>query len=409
MPQSFRSKFAPSEPADRPVRRQAHWQSAPAAFGQAGAELGEAAWHHNEAFEHLSARVECLSSRLQQARMALSPPRATLLDGVVDALAGLKAGIAGMRRTWEGDPWPAQAAWSRLSAGRLPTTTEAEPWDAETAEALTRVCEVAAVEDDKRSRRQRPLPAPPEAAANSEAPQTARTQALEARLAALAERLQQALPRLDPAQWLGPIDARIAELEREVATALERVSAPCEPNGLSTVEAMVRDLASRAEQTRTELARLNVIEGHLREMVAQLKSFDAADKPRAALPATHPANPQGDRTHTLEGLLKACAAARRQDARTAVGVLQSIHHAIADIVERLDAQANNDELSFGAAAFGGSDPHADHDLLLKAYREGARALGESLPDATQEGGGRAGAYRHSAGVGPLRWPWQTKD
>jgi hypothetical protein len=408
MPQSFRSKFAPSEPADRRVWRQAHGQPAAPAFGQPGAELGEAAWHHNEAFEHLSARVECLSSRLQQARMALSPARANLLDGVVDALAGLKAGIAGMRRTWEGDPWPAQAASSRASGtGRLPTATEAEPWDVETAEALTRVCEVAAVEDDKRGRRRRPRPAPAQAAAKAAAPQTARTRALEARLAALAERLQQALPRLDPAQWLGPIDARIAELEREVATVLERVSVPSEPNGLSTIEAMVRDLASRAEHTRTELARLDVIEAHLREMVTQLKSFDAADKPRAALPATHPANPQGDRTHTLEGLLRACAAARRQDTRTAVGVLQSIHHAIADIVERLDAQSNNDELSFGASAFGGSDPHADHDLLLKAYREGARALGESLPDAAQEAGGRAGAYRHSAG--PLRWPWQTKD
>src|SRR5262245_8473453 len=407
MPQSFRSKFAPSEPADRRAGRQAHGLPAAPAFAQPGAELG--AWHHNEAFEHLSARLECLSSRLQQARLALSPARANLLDGVADALSGLKVGIAGMRRTWDGDAWPAPPAWSRVNGtAARPASTEAGPWDAETAEALTRICEVAAVEDDKRGRGQRPRPAPGLTAAKSAAPQTTMpTQALEARLAALAEGLQQALPRLDPAQWLGPIDARIVELERELATALQRVSVRCEANGLSSIEAMIRDLVSRTEHTGAELARLDAIEGHLREMVTQLK--EAAGKPRAALPATQQATPQGDRTQTLEGLLKACAAARRQDARTAVGVLQSIHQAIADIVERLDAQANNDELSFGATAFGGSDPHADHDLLLKAYREGARALGQSLPDAAQEPGGRAAAWRHAAGAGPLRWPWQTKE
>ena len=404
MPHSFRSTLGQREGADRGAFWRADREPIPPPFHRRGAGTGEAPWHHNEAFEHLCARVEVLGSRLQQARAALSGERANLLDGVVDALGGLKAGIAGMRRTWQGDePWPAEPAPASprpVGAVPWPAGLDPEPWDSETAEALTRVCEIAAFEEHRPKRHHRPRPQPGGRAAGP-APTSAGGSALEARLAALAEALQQALPRVDPAHWLGPIDVRIGQLEQDVAAALQQVAIRPDPDGLHRVEAMLRDLARRAEQTGAELARLDAIEGRLRELLTQLKSFDAAAKPAAAPPATDPSDPRA-----LAELLKASVAARRQDARLAIGALQSIHRAIAEVVERLDGAPS--ELALAVDPLGANDPYADHDLLQKAYREGARALGESIPDAAQEPG-LAGPNRNSTRPAPPRWHWQIKD
>ena len=133
-----------------------------------GAEAGEAAWHHHEAFEQLCARLELVNARIDHARTALTAEHPDLLDGVVDAMHSLKAGIAAVRAAWEGDdPWLAPAAGAQVSPaaavspapfaiqpepwrealGRLRPDDRPDPWDAETAEALMRVCEVAALED----------------------------------------------------------------------------------------------------------------------------------------------------------------------------------------------------------------------------------------------------------------------
>jgi hypothetical protein len=55
-----------------------------------------------------------------------------------------------------------------------------------------------------------------------------------------------------------------------------------------------------------------------------------------------------------------------------------------------------------------TDPEADRDLLLKAYREGARALGETLPDLEplELAAGRAPArYDWNSST----WHWHAKD
>jgi hypothetical protein len=386
-----------------------------------GAEAGEAAWHHNEAFEQLCARLELVNARIDHARTALTAERPDLLDGVVDAMHSLKAGIAAVRAAWVGDdPWLAPAAGGRVSPavavspvpfaiqpepwreslGSLRPDARPDPWDAETAEALMRVCEVAALEDngrrpDRRSRRQ------PQLAANAVTPGASGGNAVEVRLADVADRLQQALPRLDLAQWLEPIEQRLRQLELQVHTAFKETSAGPDAHRLGTVETSIRDLAVRIEHTRAELARFDAIEAHLREVLAQLKGPQATPRPVGALAAALRLGPDGDQTDTLEALLKSCAAARRQDARSAVGALQSIRQAIAQIVDRLDTPRGG-EPAPGVE----TDPHADRDLLLKAYREGARALGET-GEASYELDAFHNPARQDRSGG--RWHWHAKD
>ena len=378
--------------------------------GAAAAAAGEAASHRNEAFEQLAVRVENLSARIEATRSVLGGEGLGLFEGVAAALEGLKAGIAGLRCAWESD----DPRLDRLPAGPprpvaavAPSTmAETDPWDAETAEALTRVCEIAALEAQQRpsGRRAglaRPADLPPE-------PPAPRASGLDARLADIADRLQQALPGLAAAQWLGPLDQRVRQLEQAVVLASTRAIRAPETGSLAHVETLIRDLAVQVEQTRAELGRLDAVDEHLRDMIAQVNGLAATAKPVGPAPAEP--SPERDPAHRVEALLKSSLAARRQDARAAVGVLKSIHHAVGQIADRLDALRPG-ERSAEPGLAGQTDPDADRDLLLKAYREGARALGETLPDAAYEPlevaeGGRApGRYDWSTS----NWHWHAKD
>jgi hypothetical protein len=405
MPQPSPIKPGPSPQADA----RAFWLgdgSLPPSRPAGAAEAGEAAWHHNEAFEQLAVRVECLSVRLEATRSALDDGGLDLFEGVADALQGLKAAIAGLRCAWESDdpaPFRLPGAPRPVAAVAPSTPAAADPWDAETAEALTRVCEIAALEapqrpSGRRAGLARSADLPPE-------PPAPRASGLDARLADIADRLQQALPGLAAAQWLGPLDQRVRQLEQAVVLASTRAMRAPEAGSLAHVETLIRDLAVQVEQTRAELGRLDAVDEHLRDMIAQFKRLAATAKPVGPAPAEP--SPERDPAHRVEALLKSSLAARRQDARAAVGVLKSIHHAVGQIADRLDALRPGAEP--GPARQ--TDPDADRDLLLKAYREGARALGETLPDAAYEPlevaeGGRApGRYDWSTS----NWHWHAKD
>jgi hypothetical protein len=266
------------------------------------------------------------------------------------------------------------------------------------------VWETAALEDHRAAAQRRPKPPLP--SAGRTAPSAS---ALDARLAELAERLQQALPRLDLAQWLGPIEARVRQLEQEVATTRALGGRRPEASGLEGMETRMRELALLVEHTSTELGRLDDIDAHLREVIVQLKSLSAAATP-ALRSAAEPAHPPSDPAR-LEALLKSSLAARRQDARAAVGVLKSIHHAVGEIAERLQQWRNGERTADPAGAAYQSDPDTDRDLLLKAYREGARALGEALPEAASDPSGLTPALRRPARYdwSASTWHWHAED
>jgi len=398
MPQPTPIKPGSSSQLDARVWRREPAGSAPPRGG-AAAEAGEAAWHHNEAFEQLATRLECLSARIEATRSALGAEGLGLFEGVADALAALKTGIVSVRCAWESDdPW-----LERLPPGRprpvaaaLPSTTpEADPWDVETAEALTRVCEIAALEDQQPRLGRRP------GSTRAIEPPSPRASEVDARPADLADRLQQVLPGLDPARWLGPLDQRVRQLEQAVASASTRATAAPEAGSLTPVEPLIRDLAVQVELTRAELGRLDAVGAHLRDMVGQLKDLAATAKPSAS-PSS-----ELDSARRVEVLLRTSLAARRQDARAAVGVLKSIHGAVGQLAVRLDALRPTERSADQELALQ-TDPEADRDLLLKAYREGARALGETLPDLEplELAAGRAPArYDWNSST----WHWHAKD
>jgi hypothetical protein len=395
MPQPTPIKPGPSSRADARVWRHDDAGSAPSRRG-AAAEAGEAAWHHNEAFEQLATRLQCLSARIEATRSALGAEGVGLFEGVTDALAALKAGIVGERCAWEGDdPWLERLPPGppRPVAAVVPSTTaEADPWDAETAEALTRVCEIAALED------QQPRSGRRSGSTRTSEPPSPRAGDLDARLADLADRLQQVLPGLDPARWLAPLDQRIRQLEQAVASASTRATAAPEAESLIPMEMLIRELAVQVEHTRAELGRLDAVDAHLRDMIGQLKDLAATAKPST------PAPPSGERDgdRRVEVLLKTSLAARRQDARAAVGVLKSIHGAVGQLAARLDALRPPERSADQDLALQ-TDPDADRDLLLKAYREGARALGETLPDVGLE------PLELAAGRAPARYDWSSSN
>ncbi|HEU0157860.1 MAG TPA: hypothetical protein VFR00_01035, partial [Hyphomicrobiaceae bacterium] len=362
MPQPTPIKPGPSSQADAHVWRREHAGSAPSHRG-AAAEAGEAAWHHNAAFEQLASRVECLSARIEATRSALGVEGVGLFEGVADALAALKTGIVSVRCAWESDdPWlerlpPRQAR--PVSVAVPSSTAETDPWDAESAEALTRVCEIAALEDQQPRAGRRP------GSTRATEPLPERASDLDGRLADLADRLQQALPGLDPARWLAPLDQRIRQLEQAVAATSTRATGAPEAESLIALEMLIRELAVQLEHTRAELGRLDAVDAHLRDMVGQLKDLAATAKP--STPA--PPGSERDGARRVEALLQTSLAARRQDARAAVGVLKSIHAAVGQLAARLDAlrppeRSPDQDLALQI------DPDADRDLLLKAYREG---------------------------------------
>jgi hypothetical protein len=404
MRQPSPTKPGPARPATPPTGWPA--DDAPlAAWRGSIAEAGEAAWHENEAFEHLRVRVECLNARLAAVRTSLGAERPDLIAGLADAFDGLTAAIDRLRAAWQGDvAWLAssQAAAEprRRPAGGPSGSAEPDPWDRETAEALTRVWETAALEDHRAGAPRRPEP--PVAAVGRTAPSAS---ALDAQLAELAERLQHTLPRLDLAQWLGPIEARVRQLEQEVATTHAQAGRRPEATGLEGLETRMRELASLVGRTSSELGRLDDIDAHLREVIVQLKSLSAA-----ATPAAEPAHPPSDPAR-LEALLKASLTARRQDARTAVGVLKSIQHAVGEITERLHPWRNGERAADAPEAGYQSDPATDRDLLLKAYREGARALGETLPETASDASGLTPALRRPARYdwSASTWHWHAED
>jgi hypothetical protein len=405
MPQPSPSKPAPTAQSGSRAR----WpegDAPPTPRRGRSAEAGEPARHHRAAFDHLSARVECLNARLEAARTTLGRERPELFDGVEGAFDGLKGAIRRLRVAWESDkPWLAQPQpvaepRRRPQAIGRAGSAEPDPWDAETAEALTRVCEIAAQEDHRRALRRPPQPAQPaRLSAERMAPSAS---ALDARVAELADRLHHALPRLDVAQWLGPIEARVRQLEQEVATGHTQNGRWPDATRLAGMETRIRELAGLIERTATELGRLDDIDARLREVIAHLKGLSAAaERPQAT----------GAPAQALETLLKSSLAARRQDARTAVGVLKSIHHAVGEIAQRLDQWRHGERTAEAGATGHHNDPDADRDLLLKAYREGARALGQALPEAASDPPGlipglrRPARYDWSAST----WHWHADD
>ena len=288
-----------------------------------------------------------------------------------------------------------------------------EPWDAQSAEALTRVYEMAQAEASA-SRWSRRAPAsgkqlrPAQAmSAQPQTPAPAYDQAwLEARFAGIAALLQQSLADNNPAKPLAALDRRFDRLEGRLDSLLNDMSVRFGGAWLELIEEHIKGLAGHFEATSRQLARLDAVDEQLRQLARtheeQLQwsraqpaglrddaiaamidtaAERAASRLAATLPAATPA-PQADgstRIDALEGLLQDYIAERRRGEEATSGMLHTIEEALIRILDRVDAME-----AAGAAPYvpadgdapGQDGMDAESDRLAEAYAAGARILGQ---------------------------------
>lgn len=261
----------------------------------------------------------------------------------------------------------AGVAGTQAQAAREPAQyfDPTEPWDAQSAEALTRLYESAdgalhRQHDGDRTRRQHPsLGAIPAAAPTSDTHVHDRAW-LEARLADIAQRLQASLAELNPDKALAPFNRRLDLIEERFGEALSRVAQRSDLDGLRLIEAHVLELAAHVEQTRGRLDRIDAIDDQVRGLARRFEEG------------------HDQRLDALERLLQDYVAEwRRGDERTA-GALQTLEGAvtrISDSVEAMEASKPAPDLSL--SLLGVSDlgsPHVESDPLSQVYADGARVL-----------------------------------
>jgi TPR repeat protein len=306
-----------------------------------------------------------------------------------------------------------------------------DPWNRQTAEALTRAYEESEAEWRESRSARRPPHDRGRASATAGAPGGSMGGAwLESRLADIAERLQRSIAGIDPDKSVGALGIRMEELERRLAVAFEDVARRLEGHNLEKVEAQISGLNTHLEQTRGQLERIDAIDHRLRELaerfdelrrqpeaarlsdqaieaLIQSAADRAADRVVQSLPPATPGiDPQ--RLDALEALMREQIAERRQTEEMTNSVLRTIEDTLGSILDRVDrldpGLASMLPATRGAGeGYQGTSPL---DPLLEAYAQGARALGQLTPAALLDAadyttsGQRTGPARPDRTVGP---------
>jgi localization factor PodJL len=200
-----------------------------------------------------------------------------------------------------------------------------QPWDRESAEALTRIYEsdapnlapqmvapaqVAAPASGlaQVQAQAEPMPAPQPAASASAAPMAspaamaavnpaAMTAAavtldqpwLEDRFAQIADQVAQTLTSSDAEVSFSQISKRLDDLESRFERALQDVAVKPDTDALSAIESYINEIAGQVEQSREELSRVGAIEQEIMALAdrlseERLSSMTAANQPAPAAP-----------------------------------------------------------------------------------------------------------------------------
>ena len=252
-----------------------------------------------------------------------------------------------------------------------------QPWDAEAAEALTRLYEsdegnlLKQYQGDRRqpSNRQAPASAPANTdgantdGANTDGASTGGASDrvwLEARLADIAQKLQGSLAGLNPDKSLASFNRRLDRIEERFGEALSQVAQRSDLEGLRLIEAQVLELAAHVEETRGRLHRIDAIDDNVRALASRLDEGG------------------NQRLEALEKLLQDYVAEwRRGDERT-TSTLRTLEDAVTRIGDAVDAiEASKPAPDLSLVMLGRSDhddPHRESDPLAQIYAEGERAL-----------------------------------
>jgi localization factor PodJL len=374
------------------------------ALHRIASQIGDADRRHCDALNDMQERLGQFGRQVDQVRAGLPEQHAGALTRIEQEIAALAERIAAFGRE-RLSPRDASGA----AQPEVPAVAD-EPWDAQSAEALTRVYEMAQADlqsarpqsrttrPGKRRAMQAEAPAP-------QASAPAYDQAwLEARFAGIAALLQQSLADSNPAKPLAALDRRLEQLEGRLDTLLGNVSAHFGGEWLNLVEAHIKELTVHFEATGRQLARLDAIDEQLRQLSRELEDHRqwsraqpaglrddaiaalidtaaerAASRLAAAMPAAAPA-PEADsgkRIEALEGLMQDYIAERRRGEEATSGTLHTIEEALIRIMDRVDAM----EAAGSAPYRDGDAVHADgveveNERLAQAYASGVRVLGQ---------------------------------
>jgi hypothetical protein len=201
-----------------------------------------------------------------------------------------------------------------------------DPWDAASAEALTRLYESEEGDLSRPPSTARVVHARPRtqatptlsSKADGETGAVDRTW-LEAHLSRLARRLQDTLGRSDPERSLGVLNDRLDAIEQRFSAALGQVAQRADLDGLRSIEADVMELARQLDRARDRLDRIGAIEDEVRALARRL---DETGEQRAA---------------ALEKLLRDCIAEWRDGEERTGGALRNLEEAINRLGDSMDA------------------------------------------------------------------------
>ncbi|HWM39083.1 MAG TPA: hypothetical protein VNS49_18415, partial [Streptomyces sp.] len=265
-----------------------------------------------------------------------------------------------------GPETPGDRATSAGQAAAFPGDEPAQyfdpesPWDAETAETLTRLSESeeARLWRQHEGDRTRPAAKPAAAPFHHEGPAGSLHGDLEPRLAELIQRLQDTVAALDPDKSLAPLNSRLDALEETLAEALAGVARRSDVDGLRLIEAQVTELAAHVEQSSSRLDRLDAMDEQVRGLAQKIDD--------AGL----------HRLDELERVLQSYVSEwRRSDERnaTALGALDEAVSRIGETIDAGEAVKPASDLSLGGFASEFSEALRS-DPLSQVYADGTRAL-----------------------------------
>ncbi|MBO0764656.1 MAG: hypothetical protein J2P50_08715, partial [Hyphomicrobiaceae bacterium] len=231
-----------------------------------------------------------------------------------------------------------------------------EPWDATSAEALTRLYES---EEGNLSR-----PAAWDRASRAQARSTKRGAPsmereaepahatwLEAHLSRLTKRLQDSLSQASPARSFGALNERLDAIEQRFSAALGRVAQRTDLDGLKSIESDVMELAAQLDRARDRLDQIGAIDDEVRTLA---RRFDEVGEQRAA---------------ALEKLLRDCIAEWREGEQRTAGALRNLEEAINRLGDSVDAmEASKPAPDLSVAALAGSGPQRTADTLSPLSR-----------------------------------------
>jgi len=374
------------------------------------------------------ARIADLQARLAQCGRLIAQIREELPEHDAHALSRLEQGIGSLAervgtlgQEGQGPERVATAASAGLAA------SEDEPWDTQSAEELMRIHEAANAQwaDPAAPRHYRAWrPSEGVAPAQAAEPPARDGAGVEARLAQIAHLIEGAVAQAHPAKALAALDRRLDAFERRLDVALSDMALGIGRGDLKLIDAHLVEFAGHFEAVGQQLGRLDAMETALHELARALEHSGApsgdhspihqdaiaaiidgaAERAASKVAASLSEIGEGEnRLDRLQALVENHVAERRRSEEAAASVLHSIEDALMRILDRVEAME-----ALQAAPPAAADTRAreadgleiEHDRLAQAYAQGARVLGQQVPEPTLDAADYVAAHRQERGATP---------